>query len=158
MFGDTNMIRAIKVVGAAVGLIGIFLNVLNLPGCFVDQEKHAFAEIVLNSVQPIARTTRGFNLFLRDFPPPSGVAPEEVTDIGDKMSRWDTSAAESLAVVYVINGERTSAIARLDEVREWGNATVYGWVSLVVIVVGWLTSAVALGVEIVRDKGVAKGP
>ena len=151
------MIRTIKLLGLAVGFIGISLNLLNLSGRFVNEEKHAFAELVMNSVQPVVRTAPGFDAFLRDFPPPSGVRPEQVTHIGDKMSRWDTSPAESLAVVYVANGNRTSTVARLDEVRDWGNATVYGWVSLVVIVAGWLASAAAFFIESVRERRTAPG-
>lgn len=111
----------------------------------------------MNSLKPVSRTTPGFDVFLRDFPPPAGVPREQVTHIGDKMSRWDTSPAENLAVVYVANGNRTSAVARLDEVRDWGNATVYGWVSLVVIVAGWLASAAAICIEFVRERRAALG-
>lgn len=152
LFGNMKMIRIIKLLGIVVGFIGIGLNALNLAGFFVDREKHAFAELVMSSVQPVPRTAPGFDVFLRDFPPPSGVVPEQVTHIGDKMLRWDTSPAESLAVVYMVNGDRTSAVARLDEVREWGNATIYGRVSLVVIIVGWFTSAATFFVEFVREK------
>jgi hypothetical protein len=142
----------IKLLGVAVGFFGILMNLLDLRGCFVEPEKRTFGELVMNTDELVPRTTPGFELFLRDFPPPSGVASVDVTHIGDKALRWDTSPAESLAVVYVANGIRSSPVARLDQVRDWANATIYGWLSWLITVVGWLLYAVIEFVKLARER------
>jgi hypothetical protein len=131
------LIHKIKLIGVAVALIALVIGFADLRGCFVDQEKVAFAELVMNSVKEIPRETPGFERFLVDFPPPYGLDPAKVTHIGDNALRWDTSPAESLGVVYVVNEKRTSVVARLDQVRDWSRDNVYSWLSWIVAALGW---------------------
>jgi hypothetical protein len=140
-----------------LGLIGLVLWLLDLRGCFVDREKVEFAELVLNSVREIPRgASPAFERFLEDFPPPGGVDPRTVTHIGDKSLRWDTSPAESVAVVYVAAGMRTPPVARPDQVAAWASSGPYGVISWMVAAGGWAVYAAVELLEFLHERKSAR--
>lgn len=148
-------VRKLKLCGVVVAFLGLAASFLDHVGWFRDPEKVMFADLVMSSSGSIPRATPGFEAFLADFPPPQGVSAASVSEIGDKALRYDTSAADTLNVVYVAQGRRTGVVARLDQVRDWAYATSYTLLSLVIATLGWLMYAATEVYETYLEKRVA---
>lgn len=142
----------LKLLGVAIGFLGIVAAFADLLGYFTDAEKVAFAELVMRSKDVVPRSTRGFEKFIRAFPPPDGIDPDTVTHIADKLLRIGSESNVGSTVAYVVNGKRTSSVARFDEVREWASNSSYRWISWIITAFGWFMVAVVTVSDILRAR------
>ena len=142
----------IKLLGVIVNFLGIIVTFAYLMGYFTDDEKLSFAGLVMNSKTTIARNTPGFEKFLAAFPPPENVDPSSVTHIADKELKWDSDSNVGSSVAYIANGNRTLQVARFDQVKDWASSTFYGWLSLVIVTLGWVIMVIGMISENMHDR------
>ena len=145
------MKTALKLGGVALGLVGIVATFAHHRGCFRDPQRQRFADTIMSTEQPIPRSTPGFEDFLASFPPPRRVATANVTHIADKVLLWNSRSDVGISIAYIANGNRTTNVARFDEIESWVQATSYGWLSLAITFAGWALYAAVEILELLQS-------
>lgn len=139
------MLKAFKLLGLLIGLVGIVLLLLDLTGYFVDGDRISLRDEIRASSGRLPETTRGFDKFLQAFPPPAGIDSQQVTHIAKDVIQTHDQFPVSITVRYVASGQRTRPVASFADVERWAAEKHFGWVSWVVAALGWLVVA---GVEL----------
>jgi hypothetical protein len=129
---------SLKLLGYAFVVVGLLLGFLNYFGAFKNKRKLSFAETIMSRVEKIPRTTPGFELFIRAFPPPQRVSEAQVSAIADRILRVNSSSEVGTTVRYIVGGETTTTVARFDQVNEWARSTHYPLLSLIIGSIGAL--------------------
>ena len=143
--------QTIKIIGLAVGLLGLIAVALNLLGFFVDEEKVRLSELI-RTQGGIPRATPGFDKFMAKFPPPQGIDPTSVTHIVKDILQTHDKYPISITLRYLAGNQRTSPVASNADVQVWAAETWYGWGSWIIMALAWLTVAVVVLVEIYNPK------
>jgi len=143
--------QTIKIIGLAVGLLGLIAVALNLLGFFVDEEKVRLSELI-RTQGGIPRATPGFDKFMAKFPPPRSVDPKSVTHIVREVRATHDKYPISITLRYLAGNQWTSPVASFADVQVWAAETWFGWVSLIIAALGWLTVAVVESIEIYNWK------
>lgn len=146
------MLQTLKLIGLAVGLLGLIVALLNLIGYFVDEEKIHLSGLIRTTEGGIPRATPGFDKVMAKFPPPQGIDPTSVTHIVKDILQTHDKYPISITLRYLAGNQRTSPVASNATVQVWAAETWYGWGSWIIMALAWLTVAVVVLVEIYNPK------
>jgi hypothetical protein len=137
-------------------IFGTAIGWLNLYHFWDDPKKVHFSEVLMSQESEIPRETLGFENFLKAFPPPHDVNPNEVNAIADKELRINSSSDVASTVAYVAHGHRTPTVARFDQVKDWANSNFFDILSLISSSIGILL-AIPLAFHDYRNDKVEQG-
>ena len=136
-----TMLKELKLLGLAVGFLGIAIAFLDLLGYFVDQDRVALRDNMRGSSGGIPRHARGFDKFMKRFPPPGHVDQAVVTHIVKDILQTHDRFPINITLRYLAADNRTAPVATFSDVERWAAETRFGWVSWIVAAVGWLVVA-----------------
>ena len=145
-----------KILGLTIGLVGLIAAVLDLKGCFRDDEKLALAERIHSQSGGIAKDTPAFEKFLLNFPPPAGVDTSAITHIvKDKLQTHDGYPV-AITLRYLVGAKKTAPVATYQEVKKWAELTNYGWWAWSIAIVGWLLVVILESLDFWEKKRISK--
>src|SRR5258706_12513637 len=101
----------LKLLGYVMFWAGLAIGFFDYFGAFNDKRKLSFAQTLMSRDDEIPRTTPGFDLFIRSFPPPQGVDETEVSAIADRTLRVNSRSDVGTTMSYVAGGKVTGTMA-----------------------------------------------
>ena len=134
--------RTLKIIGFAIGLLGLVAVLLDQYGVFQNKEKICLAALIRDSNR-VPRDSPGFDSFVARFPPPSNIRAEEVDFILMSRVQWADGFPAYISVSYEARGTPTKRVASFDDVRRWSEETPYSWIGLTIAFTGWLVGVVS---------------
>jgi hypothetical protein len=144
--------RKLKMLGIAIGLLGIVAAFLDLVGFFADQDKAHLAQLIFHSKGGIPRSTPGFDKFVAAFSPPEGIDEADITHIVKTATKQHDQFPMNIACRYLADMKCTVPVASGEDVRKWADTKLYGVLSWSVAALGWIVVFITEVVEIRRER------
>lgn len=143
---------SLKVFVRIIAVIGIIISLCHLKGFFIDTNREDIYRQLLskNSNYRVSVGTPGVDKFLEKYyyskKIPSDMRSQTIKGLVLKWVAMGNNPPMSGTVhVEFVNGERTTSLCRLDELRQWSTETpFYAWL-------GWCLLATSVFAEIIID-------
>lgn len=143
---------SLKVFVRLIAIIGVIITLCHLKGCFIDTNRQYIYKQLLskNSNYRVPIGTPVVDKFLEKYyyskKVPSDIRSQTIKGL---MLKWmaigNNPPMSGTVHVEFTNGERTTSLCRLDELRQWSTETpFYAWL-------GWWLLATSVVAEIIID-------
>ena len=144
----TSISCLLKIIIRTIAIAGVVIMLANLKGYFIDKNRqHTYTQLVRKYNADIA--TPGVNEFLNKYYYTEKIPPKMLSyEISGLVLKWigigirNQPMSGTIHVEYT-NGERTTALCRLDELKQWSSETpFYAWLGWWLLAIGVISETI----------------